>query len=322
MGEKRQRRKTLAVAIYDGLLGFEYSCVAELFGLVRPGLEDIWYDYRPCRVERGELTTSHGLSIHPKGGLKELRQADVVVVPGWRSPSECPKAAFIEALQAAHNRGAQVVSVCTGAFVLGHAGLLRGRKATTHWLHTGSFRKQFPDVELLEDSLYVHDGSIATSAGSSAAIDLCLSIIRGEFGASVANLVARRMVASVHREGGQSQYSEPIVLEPSDGEFGAVLDWMTDNLERSINLAEVADRFALSLRTFQRRFTEVTGQSPLAWLNHQRIARARNLLEGSDLSIEQIAARSGFGTAANLRKHFARHLNVTPSSYRSAFKSS
>jgi AraC family transcriptional activator FtrA len=316
----RRKRHRVAAAIYDGLLGFEYAIAAELMGLVRPGLEKTWYEFKPCRVESGELKSSHGFILKPAGGRSDLVHADTVLIPGWRDPQQRPKPAFLNAVIDAYENGARLISICTGAFVLGYAGLLDGRRATTHWLHTDVFKKRFPEVELMVDSLYVHDGRISTSAGSAAGLDLCLSIIRDDFGADVANLVSRRMVAPVHREGGQSQYVKPVVLESDDGDFGPVLDWMGNHLQEPISVEQIARKFAMSLRTFQRRFRNLTGTPPLVWISQQRVAKARNLLEISDLSIDQIAWESGLGSAANLRKHFARHLNVTPSAYRSSFR--
>ncbi|MEZ6093966.1 MAG: helix-turn-helix domain-containing protein [Pirellulaceae bacterium] len=321
------KRKTIAVAIYDGLLGFEYGIVAELFGLVRPGLEKSWYEFKPCRVERGSMSTTHGLTFEPVYGLKELAAANIVIVPGWRRPAddflphERPKPAFLESIRAAYKNGARVISVCSGVFVLGHAGLLDGRKVTAHWLHTEELQKTFPRAHVIGDSLYIHDQRISTSAGSSAGLDLCLSIIRQDFGVDVACMVARRMVAPVHREGGQSQYVEPTVLSAEDEEMGPVLDWMTMHLSETFSLNDVADRFCLSLRTFQRRFKVLTGVAPLVWINQNRINCARNLLETTDLSVEQVASRSGLGSAANLRKHFERFVGTTPSAYRSSFRS-
>jgi AraC family transcriptional activator FtrA len=324
------KRKTLAVAIYDGLLGFEYGIVAELFGLVRPSMEKFWYDYQPCRVERGELRSSHGFTIQPKHSLSDLEKAHTIIVPGWRSPevrspapkrSAVPGPAFVRSLQTAWKNGARIVSICSGAFVLGHAGLLNGKQATAHWLHLDQLQRTFPKSKIVKDRLYVRDGRILSSAGCSAGMDLCLSIIRNDFGVEVANTVARRMVAPTHREGGQSQYVEPTVLKTEDEDFGPVLDWMNSNLTEPFTLDQVADQFALSLRTFQRRFQHLTGQSPLAWVNHQRINKARAILETSDLSIEQVADRSGLGSAANLRKHFKRVLGTTPRAYRSTFNS-
>lgn len=313
------KRKTVVAAIYDGLLGFEYGIVAEFLGLVRPGMEKFWYDFRPCRVERGELKSTHGLTFQPKYDLSDLENAHTVVVPGWRSPDAVPKPAFIRSLQAAWKNGARIVSVCSGVFVLGHAGLLDNRRVTAHWLHTDQLQRMFPKARVLKDRLYTHDGRIMTSAGCSAGYDLSLSIIRNDFGVEVATTVARRMVAPTHREGGQSQYIEPTVLSTDDEDFGPILDWMSANLTEPFTLEQIADRFAMSLRTFQRRFSNLTGQAPLNWLNRQRVNRARALLETTDLPIDHIADRSGLGSAANLRKHFHRVLGTTPSAYRSAF---
>ncbi len=310
---------TIAVAIYNGLSGFEYGIAAEIFRLKRPELGRQWYNFKSCRVEKGKLRTSHGLEIEPEYGISDLVTADTVLVPGWRVPVEQPGAAFIEALQAAYKNGARLVSICTGSFALAHAGLLDGHRATTHWLHADSLRRLFPLVNVTADALYVRDGRISTSAGSAAGLDLCLAIVREDFGIAVANKVARRMVAPVHREGGQSQYAEPVILTTDDDDFGPILDWMTAHLEQPFTVEEVAAKFALSLRTFQRRFGQLTGISPYRWLNQQRVMRARGLLETTDLSIEEIAFKSGLGAAANLRKHFARLLGTTPSAYRSAF---
>jgi AraC family transcriptional activator FtrA len=314
------RRKRIAVAIYDGLLGYEYGIVAELFGLVRPGLEDIWYDYIPCRVERGAITTSHGLTMAPRFGMREFLEADTIVIPGWRSPSHMPRPALVRNLQTAYKNGARIVSICSGAFVLGHAGLLDGRQSTAHWLQTEELQRLFPKTTVMRDRLYVNDGRISTSAGSSAGLDLCLSVIRDDYGVDVANLVARRMVAPSHREGGQSQYIQPAVLAVEDDEMAPILDWMAKHAEDQVPLESIADRFAMSLRTFHRRFRNLTGLAPLNWLNEHRLNRARALLETTDLSIELVAQRSGLGSTANLRKHFERRLRTTPSAYRNAFQ--
>jgi AraC family transcriptional activator FtrA len=314
------RKKRIAVAIYDGLLGYEYGIVAEMFGLIRPGLEKIWYDYKPCRVEKGTITSSHGMIMASHYGTRELLEADTIVIPGWRSPTHVPRPSFVKAIQTAYVNGSTIISICSGAFVLGHAGLLDYRRSTAHWLHTDELQRAFPKTTVMRDRLYVKDGRISTSAGSSAGLDLCLSVIRDDFGVEVANLVARRMVAPSHREGGQSQYVQPVVLAIENDEMGPVLDWMTKHIAEQITLEMIADRFSMSLRTFHRRFQALTGRAPLNWINENRLNRARALLETTDLSIEQVAHRSGLGSTANLRKHFERRLKTTPSVYRSTFK--
>ncbi|MEM8735837.1 MAG: DJ-1/PfpI family protein, partial [Planctomycetota bacterium] len=238
--------KTIAVAAYNGLLGYEFGIVTELFGLVRPGLEDCWYDFKVCRVEKGELTTSHGLRIEPPFRMRDLVNADMVIVPGWRSPQQKPKPTFLRALQNAHSNGARMISVCTGAFALAHAGVLDGRSITTHWLYVEQFREQFPDVHVEANRLYIHDGQISTSAGASAGLDLCLSIIRQDLGVEAANLVARRMVAPLHREGGQSQYVSPDVIATDDDEIGPILDWLAKHFAQDVSIPALASRSKMS----------------------------------------------------------------------------
>lgn len=315
---------TLAAAIYDGLLAFEYSIAREILGLDRRQLTPNWYRFLPCRIEEGPLTSSHGLEIRPNGTLQDLEQADTVLIAGWRQPLERPPEPFLDALRRAHHRGARLVSICTGAFALAHAGLLDGRRATTHWLHSETLSHAFPEVQVKPDALYLHDiqdgHHIATSAGCAAGLDLCLALVRDDFGIKVANAIARRMVAPVHRDGGQCQYAEP-PDDTSEGEaLGAVLDWMIEHLDEDMVMLDIARRFGFSLRTFQRRFRDVTGNTPHQWLVQQRITRARELLESSNLSVERIADRCGLGTAVNLRKHLSRHLGTTPRAYRSAFR--
>jgi len=314
----------IAAAAYNGLLAFEYSIARELLGRDRRDLDDEWYDFRLCRVERGRLSSSHGLGIRPEGTADELASADTVLVAGWRETLERPSESFLEALREAHDNGARIVTICTGVFPLAYAGLLDGRRATTHWMHAPTLRESFPRIDVDEDALYIHDdegpGRISTSAGCAAGLDLCLSVIREDFGLAIANTVARRMVAPVHREGGQSQYVEAPAGTFQDDNFGPMLDWMIEHIDESVPVGDVAQRFGFSLRTFQRRFKNVTGLTPHQWLIQQRVNRARELLESSDKSIEQVATLSGLGSAANLRKHLAQHLGTTPRAYRSAFR--
>ena len=314
----------IAAAIYDGLLAFEYSIVREVLGRDRSSLGVDWYDFQTCRVEKGRLFSSHGLEIRPEGDLDDLASADTVLIAGWRESHDRPPEDFLEALHQAHQNGARLVTICTGAFVLAHAGLLDGRRATTHWMHAEKLRQNFPRILLDHDALYVHDdrgaGRVSTSAGCAAGLDLSLAVIREDYGFAIANTVARRMVAPVHRDGGQSQYVEPVVEVGEQGSFGTVLDWMIAELDQPLNLEQVAKQFGFSMRTFQRRFKDLTGLSPHGWLVRQRVARARELLESTDLSVDRVAAESGLGSAANLRRHLARQLGSTPRAYRSAFR--
>ena len=314
----------IAAAVYDGLLGFEYSIAREILGRDRSEHTQDWYKFLACRVESGRLFSSHGLEIRPEGTAEDLARADTVLLAGWRSALERPAEPFLEALRHAHDRGARLVTICTGVFPLAHAGLLDGRRATTHWLHAETLRRHFPRVRVEEDALYIHDddgpGRISTSAGCAAGLDLCLAVVREDFGLSIANSIARRMVAPVHRDGGQAQYVEAPVGTSQDDNFGPMLDWMIEHIDQPVAIGAVARRFGFSLRTFQRRFKNVTGLTPHQWLTQQRVTRARELLESSDQSVERVATLSGLGSAANLRKHLAHHLGTTPRAYRSAFR--
>ncbi|MCH9648454.1 MAG: helix-turn-helix domain-containing protein [Deltaproteobacteria bacterium] len=315
----------IAAAIYDGLRSFEYSIAKEVLGSDRRELTPNWYRFLPCRVEPGRLSSSHGLDIEPPGRLDDLESADTILICGWRNPQQRPPDAFLEALRGAAQRGARLVSICSGVFALAHAGLLDGRKVTTHWLYEGLLKEAFPRLEIEANALYFHDsspsGSLWTSSGGAAGFDLSLALIREDFGLAIANEVAKRMVAPIHRDGAQSQYiSTPAGI--SDNEpFGPVLDWMVTHLDENLTVQVIARRFAFSIRTFQRRFKEMTGQSPHQWLVGQRVARACELLELTGKSVEHVATLSGLGSAANLRKHFAQHVASTPRAYRSCFRS-
>ena len=314
----------IAVPVYDGLPAFEFSLAREILGRDRRDLVDGWYRFVPCRVEPGRLLSSHGMEVRPEGDLETLAVADTILLTGWRESLEMPPKPFLDALVAAHDRGARLVSICTGVFPLAHAGLLDGRTVTTHWLHCDTLRARFPAIRVDDDALYLHDhggpATVSTSAGSAAGLDLCLALVREDFGLAVANAISRRMVAPVHREGGQSQYAESPAGCADDDRFGPVLEWMMTHLGETFVMNRVAARFGYSLRTFQRRFKEITGMSPHKWLIEQRVAAARALLESTDWSVERIATESGIGSAANLRKHLARHLSTTPRAYRSAFR--
>ena len=314
----------IAAAVFNGVPAFEYSVAREVLGRDRSELTPAWYRFLSCRVAPGQVLTSHDLEIHPEGELEDLASADTILIPGWNQILERPNDAFLEALLAAHQRGARLVSICTGAFALAHAGLLDQRRATTHWLHAAKMREHFPKVLLEDNALYTRDhsgsGPIFTSAGAAAGLDLCLALIREDFGVAVANAVARRMVAPVHRDGGQSQYVEAPKGTTDDEIFGPALHWLNERISEPLVINDAAQNLGYSLRTFQRRFKQLTSLSPHQWVTQQRVARARELLEGSDLSVEQIATQSGLGSAANLRKQLARCLGTTPRAYRSAFR--
>ena len=245
-----------------------------------------------------------------------------MIVPSWRDTAEPAPPAMIKALRAAHARGARIVGLCVGAFVLAEAGLLDGRPATTHWAWADEFARRYPRVQLNRDVLYVDDGDVVTSAGTAAAIDCCLHLLRQQHGAELANRVARRMVVAPHRQGGQAQYIEQPLPKSARGDrLGAVLEWALQHLDQRLSLDQLAERAAMSRRTFTRRFREATGTTVVQWLLNQRIAHAQRLLERGEQPIEAIAEQAGFGSAMSLRQHFAAALGTSPSAYRRQFRS-
>jgi transcriptional regulator GlxA family with amidase domain len=303
----------------DGLVAFDLTAPAQAFGLAaRPSGEPL-YAFSTCSVGGNEVLTTSGFGIGPQAGLGALRRADTVVVPGYAGLFEPPAAEALAALRAAARRGARVLSVCTGAFALAHAGLLDGRRAATHWAWAGELARRFPAVAVDSDALYVDEGEVMTSAGLSAGIDLSLHVIRKDFGAAAGERVARHMVAAPHREGGQAQFArrEPA---PAPGSLEPTRRWAAARLDEPLDVAAMSDHAGVSLRTFARRFREETGTTPLQWLLSQRVLEARRLLEESDLPVETIAWRCGFGSAASLRDHFRRAVDTTPTAYRGSFR--
>ena len=293
--------------------------LCEVFGSDRSDEGLPVYDFRVCAVEPPPLVTDSGFSIDTPYGIEELATADLIAIPAWNTDHE-PPAELLTALRDAVSRGARVMSVCTGAFVLAAAGLLDGRKATTHWLHAAELARRYPAIDVDANVLYVDEGSVLTSAGTASGIDLCLHVLREEHGAAVANAVARRMVVPPHRDGGQAQYIEAPMVEHDRGDdLAVVLDWVQANLNQPFGVDHLARRANMSLRTFNRRFVATTGTAPHRWLITQRVARAQRLLEETDLDVEQVAEQTGFGTAATLRQHFARHRGTSPQAYRRSF---
>lgn len=260
-----------------------------------------------------------GTSVAPSAGLEALESADTVIVPGHARAENPQPTEVLDALRSAHARGARLVSICSGAFALAQAGVLDGRRATTHWQSCAQLAAQHPLVDVDPDVLYVDEGTVLTSAGVAAGIDLCLHIVRRDLGASVANRVARSLVAAPRREGGQAQFIErPIVATGSDP-LAYTREWMLRSLAEPITVTAMAATARSSVRSFSRNFASQTGQTPLRWLHAQRIELARELLETSDLSIDEIAARSGLGSPANFRTHFKRATSLAPQRYRVAF---
>ena len=297
---------------------FELSCAAEVFDTALPGVPGR-YSFRICAERPGALRTTIGYSVLVDAGLEALQEADTVVVPGWQPPGDPAAPAVIEALQAAHRHGARIVAICTGAFVLAQAGLLDGRRATTHWRNAARLAASFPEVQVDEDVLYVDHGDVATSAGSGAGIDLCLHLVRSDHGAAYAAQVARNMVLPPHREGSQLQYATQPAPARADGSLAPLLEWAASRLDTPLTLDRLAERAGLSSRTLARRFTEQLGTSPGHWLLGQRLDAARALLEQTDLPVEAIATRVGLTSAVNLRRRFRAYLGTTPGAYRRTF---
>lgn len=314
-----KRAHRVVVLAYDRLSTFELGIAIEVFGLRRPELGVPWYDFAVAAFEPGPLRATGGFRLEVDGGLGLLRKADTIIAPGWRDPAEAPPAPLFEGLRKAHKRGARLVSICSGVFLLAATGLLDGRRATTHWRYAAALARRYPNVRVAPDVLYVDEGQILTSAGSAAGLDLCLHIVRKDHGAAIANEVARRLVLPAHREGGQAQFIAAPVAQEGDGRLAALLDWMQRHCDEPQEVTALAARAGMSPRSFARRFKQTTGLAPLDWLLRQRVRRAQDLLETSDLPIERIGERCGFGAPETLRHHFRRVLGTTPSAYRKAF---
>ena len=311
----------VAVA-YDRLCTFEYGIVAEIFGSGRPGPAELgggWYEFRTAAGEAGPLRGHGAVAIEADGGLDLLRGAGTIVVPGWWVPRHEVPGALLTALREAHRNGSRIVSICGGAYVLAAAGLLSGRRATTHWHHAADFAARFPAVRLEPDVLYVDEGDVLTSAGSAAGLDLCLHILRRDHGPAVANEMARNLVTPPHRSGGQAQYIRRPLPEGAATRLGPLLDWMRGSLSEPLSIAQLSARAGMSARTFCRCFGEATGMAPGAWIMRERLNLARELLEATRLGVDEVAFRSGFGSTATMRHHFRRSLRVTPTAHRTSF---
>ncbi|HEY8383050.1 MAG TPA: transcriptional regulator FtrA [Microvirga sp.] len=311
----------LVVALaYDGLCTFEFGCAVEVFGLHRPEMGPDWYAFAVAAVDQGPLRAVGGIRVMADGGLDLLESAGTIIVPGWRGAREPVPPALVDALLRAHARGARLVSICSGVFVLAAAGLLSGKRATTHWHHVAALNELYPDIRVEPDVLYVDEGQVLTSAGSAAGLDLCLHLVRRDFGPDVTNRLARRLVVPPHREGGQAQFIERPVPPAREGaRLGPLLERMRARLEREQTIPDLAREAGMSTRTFLRRFKAATGTTPGEWLLGERLGQARELLEAGSASIDDIAAACGFGSPATLRHHFRERLGTSPAAYRARF---
>jgi transcriptional regulator GlxA family with amidase domain len=312
----------VAVPVLAGMPLFEVAVVGEVFGMPRPDLLARSYAVEVCAVGQQAVHTQGAVVTIPAGaGLDLVRDADTVVVPALSSPDADVPPELVDALRDAHRRGARIASLCTGAFALAAAGLLDGRRATTHWMHAAALANRFPAVEVDPGVLYVVDDSVATSAGTAAGLDLCLELVRHDHGTAVAAEVARRLVVPPHRRGGQAQYVSTPLPQAPDSALAPLLDWARAHLDRALTLGLLAREAGVTTRTLTRRFTAELGMPPLQWLTSERVRRAQQLLEDTTLSVEDVAEQCGLGTAANLRVHFVRETGVTPSAYRATFSS-
>jgi AraC family transcriptional activator FtrA len=320
MPKPRGARNRLVVALLqEQVATFELGIVVEIFGLARPEMGSDWYRFSTVAEEQRPLRAAGGLYVCPAAGLEMLAQAGTIIIPGWRTDGVPPTPAVEQALLQAYDRGARLVSICSGAFLLAACGLLTGRQATTHWLYADRLQALHPDVEVKPDVLYVDEEQILTSAGSAAGVDLMLHIVRKDFGAPVANEVARRMVTAPHREGGQAQFIERPVPTRADDRLGSLLESVRRRPAERWTIARMARRVAMSQRTFIRRFHESTGMYPGEWVVAARLEVARFLLESTAADLDEISRRSGFGNPAALRHHLRRHVGLTPTAYRASF---
>lgn len=309
----------VAIAAFDQIRPFHLSVPCAVFGesAGAPAL----FDVRVCAAEPGELRTQIGFGISTQYGLRELTQADIVIVPSWRDPNENAPKPLLSALRRVHDKGATIVGLCLGSYIVAEAGLLDGKAATTHWRWTDLFKQRFPNVQLDPNVLYVDAGDIVTSAGTAAGIDCCLHVVRRQFGAEATNRIARTLVVPPHRQGSQAQYIEqPVFANSKDTPLTKTLSWAARHLDEAHSLDSLATRALMSRRTFTRHFRQHTGTTVGQWLLAQRLSLAQRMLETTDQSIGRIAERAGFGTALSLRQHFGVAFNTTPSTYRREFR--
>ena len=311
----------LVVALaYDGLCTFEFGVAVEIFGLARPELGPDWYRFAVAAVDEGELRATGGVRVMADGDMSLIAQAGTVIVPGWRGADTPVPDALCQQLREAHRRGCRILSICSGVFVLAAAGLLEGCRATTHWRYLETLQQRYPDVEVVPDVLYVDEGTVLTSAGSAAGIDLCLHLVRRDFGQEATNSVARRLVVQPHRDGGQTQnIVRPVPVDRESKRLGLLFDYLHQQLADNHTVASLASRAGMSPRTFLRRFQDATGTTPARWLLNERLMRARGMLEKTRLSLDSIAIQVGFGSSSTLRYHFQQHFSVSPAAYRKSF---
>jgi AraC family transcriptional regulator, transcriptional activator FtrA len=310
----------VAIVAYNQLCMFEFGCAVELFALNRPELGVDWYRHAVCAIEPGPLRATGGVTVRASHGLNTMRLANTIIIPGWRNVNEVPPLAYLRAIRAAHKRGARICSICSGVFVLAHAGLLDRKRATTHWRYTQQLATQFKNITVVESALYIDEGQIITSAGSAAGLDMLMHLVRRDFGSEVANKVAQRLVMSPHREGGQAQFVPRPMPSKLQSPIAKLMDWLRENLRSNHTVTSMASQANMSVRTLQRQFKQATGVTPLAWVVRERVALAQELLANqSELDVEGVSELSGFGSPESLRRHFRIHRLPSPTLFRRSF---
>lgn len=319
MDEDNKSKLVVALA-YDRLGTFEFGCATEIFALARPELGVDWYRFAVCSEERGMLRSCAGMQFQAPHGLEILEQADIIIIPGWRDPDEAPSPALLARLRAAAARGARLCSICSGAFVLAWAGLLDGRRATTHWRLSDKLQRDFPAIEVASNVLYVDAGQILSSAGSAAGLDLMLHLVASDYGPAVARQVARRLILQPQREGAQPQHGGALAKDDERDRLGQLIAGLRRSLNQPHTLASLARQAAMSPRTLQRQFNESTGLSPYEWLLRERVSLAQQMLATPRATLAHICERAGFFSEESFRHHFRRVAGVSPSDYRRALR--
>lgn len=315
-------KKHLVVALaYDQLCTFEFGCTVELFALARPELGVQWYEFAVCAAEQGPIRAAGGITLAAPYSLDLLDRADTIVIPGWRDADEAPPPALLDKIRAAYERGARLCTICSGVFILAAAGILAGKRVTTHWRYAERLAQRYPELEVEADALYVDQGQIITSAGSAAGLDMLLHLVRRDYGAKVGNMVAQRLVIAPHREGGQAQFVPRPMPQDEAGRLSRLMDWLRARPAEAHTVASMAQQALMSPRTLQRQFVEATGLGPIAWLIRERVAFARELLENPAMPLTQVAELAGFGSEESLRRHFRLQVGTSPGAYRKRFAS-
>jgi len=310
---------TIAVFAFDKISPFHLSVPCVVFGDRHPGGPE--FELKVCGVNPGNLQTTAGFEVSVKYGLDDLIAADTIIIPSWHDPNERPPTQLLDALRTALNRGAQLVGLCLGAYVLAEAGLLNGKRATTHWAFIPEFARRFPEIKIDPNVLYVNDGNLMTSAGTAAGLDCCLELVRQKYGGEATNHIARRLVIPPHRQGGQAQYiDQPMPVSASDSRLSGLIDWVRANLQMQHSLDSLAERALMTRRTFTRHFNQLTGTTVVQWLLIERLALSQRLLEGTDMPIELISEMAGFGSPTSFRSHFKTAFGIPPTTWRRTYQ--